>query len=138
VFDKLARPLAPRIVLPVPSSRGKGVLISPTIYGNVLLGPTSEDLQDRTATGTSQSGFDFLLSKGHALMPRLLPPPPAMPNLGEAFVRPDQDAALIARDAEYGASSVSANGSPPARSATPTPPPSRPRAWPGCAAGPAP
>ena len=44
VFDKLARPLAPKIVLPVPSSLGKGVLVSPTIYGNVMLGPTAEDL----------------------------------------------------------------------------------------------
>ena len=72
VYDKLARPLVDRIVLPVPTSRGKGVLVSPTIYGNVMLGPTSEDLEDRTATGTSESGFDFLLEKGRALMPRLL------------------------------------------------------------------
>ncbi len=170
VFDKQARPLAPRIVLPVPSSRGKGVLISPTIYGNVMLGPTAENLQDRSATGTTEAGFEFLLGKGRALMPRLLdeevtaayaglraavdsddylidldagrryllvggirstgltaslaiaehvhhllaeagldlaerpdlPPPPRMPNLGEAFPRPYQDADLIARDAEYG------------------------------------
>ena len=72
VYDKLARPLVDRIVLPVPTSRGKGVLVSPTIYGNVMLGPTSEDLEDRTATGTSESGFDFLIEKGRALMPRLL------------------------------------------------------------------
>jgi len=72
VFDKLARPKVPQIVLPVPSSRGKGVLVSPTIYGNVMLGPTSEDLQDRTATGTSEDGFDFLLHKGAQLMPSLL------------------------------------------------------------------
>jgi glycerol-3-phosphate dehydrogenase len=72
VFDKLARPLANKIVLPVPSSRGKGVLISPTIYGNVMLGPTAEDLDDKSATGTSEAGFEFLLSKGKALMPRLL------------------------------------------------------------------
>jgi glycerol-3-phosphate dehydrogenase len=170
VFDKQARPLAPRIVLPVPSSRGKGVLISPTIYGNVMLGPTSEDLHDRAATGTSEAGFEFLLGKGRALMPRLLeqevtasyaglraaidhkdylieidparryllvggirstgltsgmaiaehicqllteagldlterpglPPPPKMPNIGEAFTRPYQDAALIDSDPEYG------------------------------------
>ncbi|AKK27159.1 NAD(P)/FAD-dependent oxidoreductase [Mycobacterium sp. EPa45] len=72
VYDKLARVLVDKIVLPVPTARGKGVLISPTIYGNVMLGPTSEDLQDRTATGTTQTGFDFLLGKGRALMPRLL------------------------------------------------------------------
>ncbi|MQY15054.1 putative MG039-like protein [Streptomyces sp. RB5] len=72
VYDKFARPLAPRIVLPVPSSRGKGVLISPTVYGNVMLGPTAEDLSDRTDTSTSAAGLEFLLAKGAALMPRLL------------------------------------------------------------------
>ena len=72
VFDKLARPLVDRIVLPVPSAVGKGVLVSPTIYGNVMLGPTAEDLEDRTATGTSAVGFEFLLEKGKRLMPRLL------------------------------------------------------------------
>jgi glycerol-3-phosphate dehydrogenase len=71
VFDKLTRPMVPVIVLAVPSSRGKGVLVSPTIYGNVMVGPTSENLQDRTATGTSEEGFEFLLSKGRALMPSL-------------------------------------------------------------------
>ena len=63
VFDKLARPLAPKIVLPVPSSLGKGVLVSPTIYGNVMLGPTAEDLQDRSATWTCETGFDFLTTR---------------------------------------------------------------------------
>lgn len=72
VFDKLTRPMVDRIVLPVPTSRGKGVLISPTIYGNVMLGPTAEDLTDRTDTATSEDGFDFLLTKGERLMPRLL------------------------------------------------------------------
>ncbi|NKZ11607.1 NAD(P)/FAD-dependent oxidoreductase [Mycolicibacterium septicum DSM 44393] len=170
VYDKLARPLVDKIVLPVPTSRGKGVLVSPTIYGNVMLGPTSEDLTDRSATGTSESGFEFLLEKGRALMPRLLaeevtatyaglraaidhgdylieadpaqhyllvggirstgltagmaiaeyaraqlvsagleltpagdlPDPPQMPNLGEAFPRPYQQAEKIAADPAYG------------------------------------
>lgn len=72
VFDKLTRSMAPTIVLPVPSSKGKGVLISPTIYGNVMLGPTAEDLVDRSDTSTSEAGFDFLVAKGRALMPALL------------------------------------------------------------------
>jgi glycerol-3-phosphate dehydrogenase len=72
VYDKLARRLVDTIVLPVPMSRGKGVLISPTIYGNVMLGPTSEDLTDRTATGTTQPGLQSLLDKGSRLMPELL------------------------------------------------------------------
>ena len=72
VFDKQARPLVNRIVLPVPTKLGKGVLVSPTIYGNVMLGPTAEDLPDKTATGTSEAGFEFLLRKGEKLIPDLL------------------------------------------------------------------
>jgi glycerol-3-phosphate dehydrogenase len=48
------------------------VLISPTIFGNVMLGPTSENLVDRTDTSTSEEGFAFLLAKGAALMPSLI------------------------------------------------------------------
>lgn len=72
VFDKQSRPLVNKIVLPVPTAIGKGVLVSPTIYGNVMLGPTAEDLEDRTATCTSEEGFEFLLGKGETLMPELL------------------------------------------------------------------
>lgn len=72
VYDKQARPLVDKIVLPVPTSRGKGVLVSPTIYGNVMLGPTAEDLDDKTKTGTSEEGFEFLLEKGQRLLPELL------------------------------------------------------------------
>lgn len=74
VYDKQARPLVNKIILPLPTARGKSVLISPTIYGNVMLGPTSEDLTDRTNTNTSTSeaGSKFLLGKGKQLMPELL------------------------------------------------------------------
>jgi len=72
VFDKLTRPMVGEILLPVPSAKGKGVLISPTIYGNVMLGPTAEDLTDRTDTSTSADGFAELLAKGATIMPELL------------------------------------------------------------------
>ncbi|MFD1860274.1 FAD/NAD(P)-binding oxidoreductase [Aeromicrobium camelliae] len=71
VFDKLASSMLDKIVLPVPSKLGKGVLVSPTVYGNIMLGPTAQDLDDKTATQTSESGFEFLLSKGERLMPQL-------------------------------------------------------------------
>ncbi|RLV57126.1 FAD/NAD(P)-binding oxidoreductase [Aeromicrobium phragmitis] len=71
VFDKLASSLLDKIVLPVPSKLGKGVLVSPTVYGNIMLGPTAQDLEDKTATNTSEGGFEFLRSKGERLMPQL-------------------------------------------------------------------
>lgn len=72
VFDKLARPKVPVIVLPVPSKVGKGVLVSPTIYGNVMVGPTAEDMTDRLDTATTEEGFAFLFGKAEGLMPSLL------------------------------------------------------------------
>ncbi len=47
VYDKLARPLVGSILLPVPTEQTKGVLVAPTVYGNVLLGPTAQDVPDR-------------------------------------------------------------------------------------------
>ena len=72
VYDKLARPLVNHVLLPVPTATTKGVLISPTVYGNVLLGPTAEDLPDKTATNTSASGLQSLLDKGRKILPELL------------------------------------------------------------------
>lgn len=72
VYDKLATRLVDQIVLAAPSKVGKGVLISPTIFGNVMLGPTADDMEDRDDTSTTQAGFDFLLEKGRKIIPALL------------------------------------------------------------------
>ena len=72
VYDKLARPLVNHVLLPVPTAITKGVLISPTVYGNVLLGPTAEDLSDKTATNTSEDGLHSLLQKVGKILPKLL------------------------------------------------------------------
>ena len=72
IFDKLARTLVNYVLLPVPSSITKGVLVSPTIYGNVLLGPTAEEVPDKSATETSANGLQILMEKGKAILPELL------------------------------------------------------------------
>ncbi|RFC70549.1 FAD-dependent oxidoreductase [Streptomyces sp. AcE210] len=72
VFDKLARDLVRHILLPVPTALGKGVLVAPTVHGNVLLGPTAEDLDDKTATMTTADGLDGLLTKGRRILPALV------------------------------------------------------------------
>ena len=72
VFDKLARPLVSSIVLPVPTQRTKGVLVAPTVYGNVLLGPTAEDIDDREDTATTAPGLEGLLEAGRRILPDLV------------------------------------------------------------------
>jgi glycerol-3-phosphate dehydrogenase len=72
VFDKLGRDLVSSIILPVPTARTKGVLISPTVFGNVLLGPTADDVDDPGATATTRDGLARLRAAGARLMPALL------------------------------------------------------------------
>ena len=71
VFDKLARTLMRSILLPVPTARTKGVLVAPTVYGNVLLGPTAEDVPDRCDTATTAAGLGSLIAAGRRILPGL-------------------------------------------------------------------
>ena len=72
MFDKLARTLLSSILLPVPTERTKGVLVAPTVYGNVLLGPTAEDVLDRQDTATTAVGIDGLFDAGRRILPDLV------------------------------------------------------------------
>jgi glycerol-3-phosphate dehydrogenase len=72
VFDKLARPLVRQIVLAVPTKVTKGVLIAPTVFGNVMLGPTAEDVERKDDTGSTRRGLDYLMAEGRRIMPELL------------------------------------------------------------------
>src|SRR6185503_16437270 len=72
VFDKLARPLVEHIVLAVPTKITKGVLIAPTVFGNVMLGPTAEDVERKDDTESTRAGLDYLMGEGRRIMPELL------------------------------------------------------------------
>jgi glycerol-3-phosphate dehydrogenase len=72
VFDKLARGLVNHVLLPVPTEKTKGVLVSPTIYGNVLLGPTADDVDDKADRSTTAAGLASLMEAGGRIIPRLV------------------------------------------------------------------
>lgn len=71
VFDKLARPLVNHILLPVPTKVSKGVLVSPTVFGNVLLGPTAEDVPEKHAAASTAAGIARLREQGKGIVPEL-------------------------------------------------------------------
>jgi glycerol-3-phosphate dehydrogenase len=72
VFDKLARPLVRQIVLAVPTKVTKGVLIAPTVFGNVMLGPTADDVERKDDTESTRRGLDHLMAEGARIMPELI------------------------------------------------------------------
>jgi glycerol-3-phosphate dehydrogenase len=71
VYDKPARTLISNIILPVPTERTKGVLIAPTVFGNVLLGPTAVDVEDKRDTSVSSAAICQLLEAGSKILPAL-------------------------------------------------------------------
>lgn len=72
VFDKLARHLVNHVLLPVPTAKTKGVLVAPTAYGNVLLGPTADDVESKEDRSTTAAGLSSLLEDGARIIPRLV------------------------------------------------------------------
>ena len=59
VFDKAASPLLTSIILPVPTARTKGIVIFPTIFGNLVVGPTAEEQESRSKADVDR---DILIS----------------------------------------------------------------------------
>ncbi len=55
----------------VPGKMGKGVLITPTVHGNTLLGPSAEDIGDPFDTDTTRRGLDFVLDKCRLTWPQV-------------------------------------------------------------------
>ncbi|CAB5075379.1 unannotated protein [freshwater metagenome] len=50
---------------------GKGVLVSPTVFGNIMLGPTAQNIEDKSDTSTTEQGIEFLKAKGAIIAPTL-------------------------------------------------------------------
>jgi glycerol-3-phosphate dehydrogenase len=71
VFDKLTRGLLGHILLAVPTATSKGVLLAPTVFGNLLLGPTAVDVKDKRDTSSTPEGLAYLRSQATRIMPPL-------------------------------------------------------------------
>ena len=71
VYDKPAHELVKSIILKVPTERTKGVLLARTVFGNLLLGPTAEDQDDRIHARTDESVLRRIMAEGEAMLPGL-------------------------------------------------------------------
>ncbi len=72
VYDKPAHALVSSIVLPVPSERTKGVVVARTAYGNLLVGPTAEDQDERRHATVEQPALRALIAAGERMVPGLV------------------------------------------------------------------
>ncbi|MCR9121636.1 MAG: NAD(P)/FAD-dependent oxidoreductase [Phyllobacteriaceae bacterium] len=71
VFDKPAAGLAKHILLPVPTQTTKGIVVCRTAFGNLLVGPTAEEQDDRRAATVDTATLQRLKEAGERILPAL-------------------------------------------------------------------
>ncbi len=60
-----------QIILPVPSEVSKGILVTPIVFGGVLLGPTAEDVSDKRDLATTAAGLQRIREGVGRLVPAM-------------------------------------------------------------------
>ncbi|MEY8354348.1 NAD(P)/FAD-dependent oxidoreductase [Lachnospiraceae bacterium 54-53] len=63
LLDKEAGAHVTRTVFQLPGKMGKGVLVTPTVHGNLLAGPTAADVEDKECTGTTAKELSDIMEK---------------------------------------------------------------------------
>ncbi len=63
LLDRECGGLVSHTIFRTPSKMGKGILITPTVDGNLLLGPTSVDGEDKEDKATTQEGLDQIMAR---------------------------------------------------------------------------
>lgn len=63
LLDKAVGDHLTQTIFELPGKLGKGVLVAPTIHGNLIIGPTAVDVEDKEGVNTTREGLDTVLEK---------------------------------------------------------------------------
>ena len=63
LFDKATHDMVKRTIFQLPTKLGKGVLVTPTVDGNILVGPNALDIEDKEDLCTSEEGLKDIINK---------------------------------------------------------------------------
>ena len=69
VLDKSVGNLATHTIFQCPNEMGKGILVTPTVDGNLLIGPTALNIEDKDDTTTTPEGLRDALQKALKSVP---------------------------------------------------------------------
>ena len=63
LLDKSAGGHVARVIFALPGKYGKGILVTPTVHGNLLVGPTAVDTENKEGSNTTREGLDQVIEK---------------------------------------------------------------------------
>ena len=69
LFDKKIGNIVSSIIFNTPSATGKGILATPTVDGNLLIGPNAHDIKDKNDVSTTAEGMQEVLEGAGKLIP---------------------------------------------------------------------
>ena len=69
LLDKMSGSLVDHTIFQCPSKMGKGVLVSPTVDGNLIVGPSASDIDVKDDTATTPEGLDFIAASACKSVP---------------------------------------------------------------------
>ena len=69
LLDKTTGGIVKSTIFQLPGKYGKGILVTPTVHGNTLIGPTADDHDDRDATNTTAQGLAHVISAATRSVP---------------------------------------------------------------------
>lgn len=71
LLDKTAGDLTTHTVFRTPGPMGKGILVTPTVDGNLLTGPTSQDIEDKEDKATTSEGLARIMAEAAGSVPAI-------------------------------------------------------------------
>jgi len=71
VLDHFKQEYVSHVIFPTPSSKGKGILVTPTTHGNYLVGPSSEFVDNKEDFSTDKLTLDNIKEKASTLVRNL-------------------------------------------------------------------
>ena len=71
LMDRMDPPPFSSTMFQCPTAMGKGVLVSPTVHGNILLGPSAEDIPDERDVANTAESLAAVLQKARLTWPNL-------------------------------------------------------------------
>lgn len=69
LYDKRTGNMADHTLFQLPTALGKGILVTPTVHGNLLTGPTAVDIEEKDGVDTTKEGMDAVLAKAALSVP---------------------------------------------------------------------
>lgn len=94
VFDREVGAYVSNTVFQLPTKLGKGVLVTPTVDGNLLVGPNAVDIEDKEDLTTTREGLQEILDKA-SLSVRKIPYGGIIASFSGLRARTEQDDFII-------------------------------------------